>query len=94
MELIASAQEFFFQSLTQYYGLDWIAMVTIFLSVYLLGNRRKIGFVFGVVGSVSWLAFNSLVDSWPGIVANAVLIVLHVRGFLEWEKRKKEEQET
>lgn len=85
---------FLLESLQQYYGLDWIAMISSFLSVYLLGNRYRLGFVFGVIGALSWLLFNSLVDSLPGVVSNLVLIGLHIRGYMRWQHGKPDETPT
>ena len=67
--------------LFNHYGIDWGAMVFMFLSIYHLGNKKRIGFLYGIVASLLWIAFNCLVNSLPGIVANAVIIFVNLQSY-------------
>ncbi|NOQ86300.1 MAG: PnuC protein [Deltaproteobacteria bacterium] len=71
----------------KYHGIDWIAIIMTFLTLYYLGERRRFGFVFGIVASISWLIFGILVDSIANIVANVIFIALNLRGYLNWKEQ-------
>ena len=71
--------------LLKYHGVDWIAMVLTFLTLYYLGEKRRSGFVFGILASISWLIFGVLVHSIANIVANVIFIALNLRGYLNWK---------
>jgi len=71
--------------LFKYHGIDWIAIIMTFLTLYYLGEKRRFGFVFGILASISWLIFGILVDSIANIVANIIFIALNLRGYLNWQ---------
>ena len=69
----------------KYHGIDWIAIIMTFLTLYYLGEKRRFGFIFGIVASIAWLIFGVLVDSIANIVANVIFIALNLRGYLNWQ---------
>ena len=71
----------------KYHGVDWIAMIMTFLALYYLGEKRRFGFIFGILASISWLTFGVLVDSIANILANVIFIVLNLRGYLNWKEQ-------
>jgi len=73
--------------LLKYHGIDWIAIIMTFLTLYYLGEKRRFGFVFGIVASISWLIFGILVDSIANIIANVIFIALNLRGYLNWKEQ-------
>ena len=48
--------------MTQYLGLDWLAMCLTFAAIYLLGNRSRMGFVVMMIGNLCW----STIGIWAG----------------------------
>ena len=70
----------------KYYGVDWIAMIASFLSLYFLGNKKKSGFLFGFVANISWLIFGIMSGSIANIVANVAFFILNLRGYIKWKK--------
>ena len=82
---MTSLNEWF--ALTTFYGTDWAAMIFTFLQLMLLGNRNPLGFVFGICANVCWSAFGIMVGSVANPLANAVFLVLNVRGLLAWRRR-------
>jgi len=71
----------------KYHGIDWVAIIMTFLTLYYLGEKRRFGFVFGIVASISWLIFGILVDSIANIIANVIFIALNLRGYLNWKEQ-------
>lgn len=72
----------------QYYGFDWLATLCNLAGMYLLGSRSKYGFVFGMLGSSSWLVVGFLINSFPLICGSAIFVVLHLRGLVKWLKQE------
>jgi hypothetical protein len=73
----------------QYYGVDWIGSILGFFSLYLLGNKKKSGFIYGAMSDVSWIIFSVLAGSVASFVANIIVIILRVRGYMKWHKEHK-----
>ena len=72
------------ETLSQHYFIDLVAVICMFVSIWLLGNQKREGFVFGMIAAVAFIAFNGLVESIPGIVGNLVLLGLNIRGWNRW----------
>jgi len=67
-------------------GLDLVAVVLMFISLWLLGNQRREGFIFGLLAALAFVAFNGMVDSFWGILGNLVLAGLNIRGWIRWQQ--------
>lgn len=76
----------------QYYGIDWLATVCGLTGVYLIGSKKKIGFLIMMIASLSWLTVGVFVESLALIVGSAVFFCLHVRGWFNWRKKEVELQ--
>jgi nicotinamide riboside transporter PnuC len=68
----------------RYYGVDWLAMVSTFLSLWLLGERRRAGFLIGMVAAGFWFAFGILAGSLANPIANTLFFALNLRGYWRW----------
>lgn len=73
----------------QFYGIDWLATACGLLGVYLLGNKNKIGFVLFMLASMSWITFGVLTGSIAVIIGSSIFLMMHLRGFLRWNKEAK-----
>ncbi len=72
--------------IAQYYGVDWVAMISTILSVYYLGSKKRVGFIWGIVASIAWLIFAGFVASLASLIANSIFCILNMRGYFNWEK--------
>lgn len=70
----------------QLYGIDWLATVCGLTGVYLLGSKRRIGFLIMMMASLSWLTVGFIIESLALIVGSIVFFSLHVRGWWRWSK--------
>ena len=68
----------------QYFGIDWLATVCGLTGVYLIGSKKKVGFLIMMVASLSWLTVGFMIQSFALIVGSAIFFMLHVRGWLKW----------
>jgi len=71
-----------------YFGIDWIGAFMLFMSMYLLGDGKRTGFFFGILGCLLMLVFSILAGSLGSFVLNVVLSGLNLRGYLRWNKVK------
>lgn len=74
--------------LFQYYGVDFAAAIFSLIGLWMLGNKNKYGFIFGLLGTLSWTIFNILVCTIPGVISNIIFMLVHTRGFIKWLREK------
>jgi hypothetical protein len=70
--------------IARYYGSDWAAMVLSVVSLWMLGSRRRSGFVLMAVGNAAWIVYGIMAQNLPVIISNAVFVVLNLRGYVKW----------
>lgn len=76
--------------LFKYYGLDWLAVFLNLLSVYLLGNKNKWGFLTFISANIVWLFLGTLfISSYGIVVGNSIFLVMNSRGFMKWNQNQK-----
>lgn len=69
--------------------MDYVAASFIFLAMYALGSRKRIGFAFGLIGCMIWITVG-IDREIPGLVLEtAVCALLNVRGWFSWRTRTK-----
>jgi hypothetical protein len=68
----------------KYYGADWIAMVLSVASLWMLGSRKRSGFVMMAVGNAAWIIYGVMAKNLPVVISNAVFVVLNLRGYVKW----------
>lgn len=68
----------------KYYGVDWAIFVILVVHLWLLGNKLRVAFLFGVLGSSCGIAMGFLCDSLAIIVMNAVFVCMHIRAWWKW----------
>lgn len=74
----------FNHALSQYLGLDWLAMCLTFGAIYLLGNRSRAGFVVMMAGNLCWSVIGIWAGSYAMVLANVGFFAMNLRGFLKW----------
>jgi len=68
-----------------YYGCDWAAMGFTFLSLYLLGNRNRLGFIMGIGANIFWFSYGFMTDSLANMLCSTVVMLLQFRGWQKWK---------
>lgn len=69
---------------TGHYGIDWVAAVFMFMSIWRLGEKKRDGFLWSAAAAVAWIAFNVKVASGPGAAINVVVLLLSLRSWARW----------
>lgn len=70
----------------EYYGVDWLIFVFIAIHLWLLSNRRREAFLFGVLGTICSIILGFLVNSIAVILMNCIFVVMHTKAYLKWTK--------
>ncbi len=76
--------DFLHQMIVRYYGSDWAGMTLMCLSIYMLGNQKRMGFLFGIGSCIGWFIFGILTRSIPDLIAQCIVTVMHIRGYRKW----------
>lgn len=81
-------------SLYQYYFVDWIGMALSLLSVYMLGNKQRSGFLLFAFSNLIFIFLGlTWMESIGMAVGNVVFMILNIRGYFSWV-RNSESQTT
>lgn len=71
----------------EYYLLDWLGIFMSLVSVYMLGNKNKWGFIIFALSNVIWIYLGLMMMSSVGMaVGNFIFMVINIRGFIHWGK--------
>ena len=81
--------EHFWQYAFQYYGVDWVVTLTVFIGVFLLGEKKKEGFIVGMISCVFGCIFSVQIGSMANAITSVVLFALYLRGYLRWRKMRR-----
>jgi hypothetical protein len=73
--------------LLKYYGLDWLAMASSLLAVYLIGNKNRIGFISYILANVLWIYLGIFrMQSFGISIGNVFFLIMNFRGYLKWKE--------
>jgi nicotinamide riboside transporter PnuC len=75
----------------KYYSVDWSIFVVVVIQLWLVGNKNRIGFLFGVTGNSLGVVLGFMVESLACIIMNCVFVTMHVRGYWMWSRPDREE---
>jgi nicotinamide riboside transporter PnuC len=76
----------------KYYGVDWIIFLVVVTQLWLVGNKNRLGFLFGVTGNSFGVILGFMVESLACMMMNCVFIIMHLRGYYIWSHPNKEEK--
>lgn len=75
----------------EYYLVDWLGISLSLLSVYMLGNKNKWGFIIFAISNVVWIFLGFvLMNSLGTTIGNAVFLVINIRGYTNWKNLPEE----
>lgn len=77
------------ESLTQFYGIDWVGAILAISGIYYIGNGRLLGFALNTAAVLCGLAVSAMISSIPWVVMNIILAGLNIRGIVKWKQSEK-----
>lgn len=80
MHFWAEVQHYTFQ----YYGVDWLITLTAFTGIFLLGEKKKEGFILGMISSAVGIIFSFQIGSIANGITSLVLFFFYLRGYIKW----------
>ena len=85
MEILSQIKHYAFQ----YYGVDWAVTLTVFIGLFMIGDKKVAGFIVGMISSTIAFAFSFQIGSIANGVTAAVLFGLYLRGYIKWKRSEK-----
>lgn len=75
--------------------MDWAACFFTLVNVWLLAEKNRHGWLFGIAGNVLWIVYATW-PTWqlPLAVLNALFLGLNVRGYWKWRKESLNKQQA
>ena len=70
-----------------YYGVDWLAMILTLIGIYLLGDKKRVGFMVHILGNFLWAILGIMTMSIALMIANVVYLFFNIRGYQKWKKK-------
>jgi hypothetical protein len=67
-----------------YFGVDWFAMTFTLCAIYLLGDKKRAGFIVMILGNSCWIAVGYMSSSLAMMIANVGFLAMNLRGFIRW----------
>ena len=68
---------------------DWLAFAVTLAGVWLLSKYKRSGFMINVFGSFLWVLIGLHSRLYGLLVLNVVLLVLYLKGYLNWGGKEK-----
>ena len=66
-------------------GVDWIIFILVVTQLWLLGNKKRQAFLFGMAGNSCGILLGFLVESIACIIMNSVFVIMHVNAYRKWK---------
>ncbi len=83
----------FTETLNWLSNVDWIreaigttAIACGMVGKWKLGSGKRVGWIWGFIGSFFWLWFAIRIESPTGVINNFVFLLLSIRGYKAWER--------
>lgn len=57
-------------------------------SLWLMGNKNKLGIVVGLVGQILWLTYALMLKQYGLIIGVVAYTIIHIRNLLKWIREK------
>lgn len=64
--------------------MTWLAVALNMLGLYLLGNRRRVGFLLGIAAETIWLIWSATLEVYALSAMSTIYICLAMRAWVKW----------
>lgn len=72
--------------------MDWAALVLTLAGIWLVGSKKRSGFLAGMAGNVVWIGWALLCSgTLPLVLTNVVIFALNLRAWLLWKTDEHQE---
>ena len=74
-------------SLFQYYGCDWIGAAFLIVYLYLIGEKKRFGFILGILSAFAWMVYGYLTQSVANILINLLTVIIFIQNYRKWKTK-------
>lgn len=71
---------------------DWVATFFTLVGVYLIGCKRKVGFLMGALGCIGWFIVGTMNDLGGMLGTNVVVFFMNLHCWWKWHRKEKKEK--
>ncbi len=73
---------------------SWLASAAELTGLWMVGNKKKYGFLVSIIGNLIWVAVALLGLPATGLLLVVIpAIVINIRNFFKWKKEEKNKEE-
>lgn len=76
----------------KYYGIDWLVFLFIVIHLWMLGNKWRTAFIFGMIGSGFGVILGLLISSVALVIMNISFALMHFRAYAKWSNDEETEE--
>lgn len=73
-----------FDILFSYWGIDWLIFLLLTMNLWMIGQRKRVAFVYGILVGILSIVFGIMIGSVAMVVMNCWFIFLHGRNWWKW----------
>ena len=70
--------------------LQWLCLIFSMITLWLIGDKKKIAFPIGIVCNIFWVWYFILTKSYIVMFTSFMYIVMYIRGWINWSRMEKE----
>lgn len=59
------------------------------LSLWLMGNKNKLGIVVGLANQLLWVVYALMLKQYGLLIGVIAYTIIHIRNFVKWSKEKR-----
>lgn len=86
-------EELFLESLSRYYGLDWVTLVFGIVGMYLISKKSPSGFIIAAVGNATGIITAYLALQIAYIFYNVIVGYIMYNGWRNWQEDERIDDE-
>lgn len=64
--------------------MDWVGTAFILSGLWLIGSKKRIGFLVGIVGCLFWAVYGLQHSILSILVVNIIFVFVNARGWFRW----------
>lgn len=68
--------------------MGWVANLLLVLSMWLVGSKKRVCFIFGVLGNALWVIIGFQRGTPDLYVISALMVIFNARGWFKWQKTR------
>ena len=68
-------------------ALTIVAAIFELTGIYMLGKKKRIGFILNMIAGVQWITYSMITHSAYGLIMIcSIALILNTKGFINWRK--------